>query len=302
MTLPSPEEIARRAEEAAAKAQGRAELRIRCIRHGAAPCLSHCSTAPIFGAAKVCLELRRQGDALGRDASNAGSSAANISRRFFTSRSSTPATCAARAAGWMSSAARGDRSRDAEPHHHRRQSARERVLRHPRRRAVHAPQLLDLLAAHPDCYFQVFTNGQFITEKSPSACRDIGNATPLISIEGREIISDERRGKKDVFDPHPARPRALPQGAAPDRRRHERLPDRTSTNSHRSMARRTDRPRRALRLVSHLSPGRPKMNGNSPSRPSNSCRCADSSSDARPRCPSPSSTPITTARARRSAR
>ena len=27
------------------------------------------------------------------------------------------------------------------------------------------PQLLDLFAAHPDCYFQVFTNGQFITEK-----------------------------------------------------------------------------------------------------------------------------------------
>src|SRR5262245_43665199 len=25
------------------------------------------------------------------------------------------------------------------------------------------PQLLDMLAAHPDCYFQVFTNGQFIT-------------------------------------------------------------------------------------------------------------------------------------------
>ncbi len=27
------------------------------------------------------------------------------------------------------------------------------------------PQLLDVLAAHPDCYFQIFTNGQFITEK-----------------------------------------------------------------------------------------------------------------------------------------
>src|SRR6202034_4916337 len=27
------------------------------------------------------------------------------------------------------------------------------------------PELLDLLAAHPDCYFQVFTNGQFITDK-----------------------------------------------------------------------------------------------------------------------------------------
>ena len=62
------------------------------------------------------------------------------------------------------------------------------------------PQLLDLLAAHPDCYFQVFTNGQFITEKVAKRLREIGNATPLISIEGREITSDERRGKKDVFN------------------------------------------------------------------------------------------------------
>ena len=26
------------------------------------------------------------------------------------------------------------------------------------------PHLLDMLAEHPDCYFQVFTNGQFITD------------------------------------------------------------------------------------------------------------------------------------------
>src|SRR5438067_8496831 len=29
--------------------------------------------------------------------------------------------------------------------------------------------------------------------------RELGNVTPLISIEGREITSDERRGKKEVF-------------------------------------------------------------------------------------------------------
>ncbi len=61
------------------------------------------------------------------------------------------------------------------------------------------PQLLDLLGAHPDCYFQIFTNGQVITEKVARRLREIGNATPLISIEGREITSDERRGKKEVF-------------------------------------------------------------------------------------------------------
>ncbi len=62
------------------------------------------------------------------------------------------------------------------------------------------PELLDLLAAHPDCYFQVFTNGQFITEKVAVKLRELGNVTPLISIEGREVVSDERRGKKDVLN------------------------------------------------------------------------------------------------------
>jgi len=59
--------------------------------------------------------------------------------------------------------------------------------------------LLDLLAAHPDCYFQVFTNGQFITEKVAAEMRRLGHITPLISIEGREVTSNERRGKPDVF-------------------------------------------------------------------------------------------------------
>jgi MoaA/NifB/PqqE/SkfB family radical SAM enzyme len=62
------------------------------------------------------------------------------------------------------------------------------------------PELLDLLAAHPDCYFQVFTNGQFITEKIAKRLRELGNVTPLISIEGREVVSDERRGNKQVFE------------------------------------------------------------------------------------------------------
>jgi MoaA/NifB/PqqE/SkfB family radical SAM enzyme len=62
------------------------------------------------------------------------------------------------------------------------------------------PELLDLLAAHPDCYFQLFTNGQFITEKIASRLRGLANATPLVSIEGREITSDQRRGRRDVFN------------------------------------------------------------------------------------------------------
>ena len=32
------------------------------------------------------------------------------------------------------------------------------------------PELLEILGAHPDCYFQVFTNGQFITDEVPASC------------------------------------------------------------------------------------------------------------------------------------
>jgi MoaA/NifB/PqqE/SkfB family radical SAM enzyme len=61
------------------------------------------------------------------------------------------------------------------------------------------PQLLEILAAHPDCYFQIFTNGQFITDKVAKEIRRLGNVTPLISVEGNEIVSDERRGRPGVL-------------------------------------------------------------------------------------------------------
>src|SRR5687768_4467731 len=61
------------------------------------------------------------------------------------------------------------------------------------------PQILDILAAHPDCYFQIFTNGQLITPDVAKELRRIGNATPLISIEGSEIVSDQRRGRLNVL-------------------------------------------------------------------------------------------------------
>jgi MoaA/NifB/PqqE/SkfB family radical SAM enzyme len=61
------------------------------------------------------------------------------------------------------------------------------------------PELFDFLAQHPDCYFQVFTNGQLITEKAAKKLRQLGNATPLISIEGTGSVSDIRRGNKDVL-------------------------------------------------------------------------------------------------------
>jgi len=61
------------------------------------------------------------------------------------------------------------------------------------------PEVLDIFAAHPDCYFQVFTNGQLITAEVARRLRQIGNVTPLVSIEGTEIISDERRGRPEVY-------------------------------------------------------------------------------------------------------
>jgi MoaA/NifB/PqqE/SkfB family radical SAM enzyme len=57
-----------------------------------------------------------------------------------------------------------------------------------------------VLGDHPDCYFQIFTNGQMITADVARELRRLGNATPLISIEGRQAVSDERRGKKEVLN------------------------------------------------------------------------------------------------------
>lgn len=62
------------------------------------------------------------------------------------------------------------------------------------------PELMDMLAAHPDCYFQIFTNGQHITDEVAQQLVRLGNATPLISVEGDTVESDVRRGREDVLD------------------------------------------------------------------------------------------------------
>ena len=62
------------------------------------------------------------------------------------------------------------------------------------------PQLLEFLAQHPDCYFQIFTNGQLITPAVAKELRRLGNSTLLISIEGSEIVSNERRGGNEVLN------------------------------------------------------------------------------------------------------
>jgi MoaA/NifB/PqqE/SkfB family radical SAM enzyme len=60
--------------------------------------------------------------------------------------------------------------------------------------------LLKIFEANRDVYFQVFTNGHFITDEVAAKLRDLGNVTPLISVEGTEIISDTRRGRDGVLN------------------------------------------------------------------------------------------------------
>lgn len=60
-------------------------------------------------------------------------------------------------------------------------------------------ELLQIFENHPDAYFQVFTNGQLITPEIAEELRRLGNVTPLVSVEGSEIVSDERRGGKEVY-------------------------------------------------------------------------------------------------------
>jgi MoaA/NifB/PqqE/SkfB family radical SAM enzyme len=62
------------------------------------------------------------------------------------------------------------------------------------------PQLFELLEPHRDCYFQIFTNGQLITDEHARTLRRLGNITPLISVEGNSTISDERRGRSNVLN------------------------------------------------------------------------------------------------------
>ena len=62
------------------------------------------------------------------------------------------------------------------------------------------PDILDFFDKHPDCYFQVFTNGQLITDAVAKRLAKAGNVTPLISVEGTSTVSDERRGRLNVLN------------------------------------------------------------------------------------------------------
>lgn len=61
------------------------------------------------------------------------------------------------------------------------------------------PHLMDVIGRHPDCYFQLFTNGTLLTDEIAQRLRKLGNVSPLISVEGLQDVSDVRRGANNVY-------------------------------------------------------------------------------------------------------
>ncbi len=59
--------------------------------------------------------------------------------------------------------------------------------------------LFEIFEKHPDCYFQLFTNGTLLTDEVAKRIRKLGNISPLVSVEGLENVSDIRRGAQKVY-------------------------------------------------------------------------------------------------------
>ena len=55
--------------------------------------------------------------------------------------------------------------------------------------------IFDLMGAHQDCIFQIYTNGTLITEAVADRLQALGNAIPLLSINGFEEANDGIRGR-----------------------------------------------------------------------------------------------------------
>lgn len=57
------------------------------------------------------------------------------------------------------------------------------------------PHLEALLRRHPDCYFQIITNGLLLDRQWAQRLADLGNVTPLVSLDGLADQNDQRRGQ-----------------------------------------------------------------------------------------------------------
>jgi MoaA/NifB/PqqE/SkfB family radical SAM enzyme len=55
--------------------------------------------------------------------------------------------------------------------------------------------LLDMVEAHPQMYFLVYTNGTQIDREIAERMGELGNITPAISVEGKVKTTEERRGE-----------------------------------------------------------------------------------------------------------
>jgi len=55
--------------------------------------------------------------------------------------------------------------------------------------------MLDIYSAHPDIYFQVYSNGVLIDKKMARRLAELGNVEVNVSLEGFEKMTDSRRGK-----------------------------------------------------------------------------------------------------------
>lgn len=62
------------------------------------------------------------------------------------------------------------------------------------------PDLMEIFRKHQDCYFQLFTNGTMLTRAVATELRKAGNVTPLISLEGDELVADVRRGGNNIYN------------------------------------------------------------------------------------------------------
>ncbi len=59
--------------------------------------------------------------------------------------------------------------------------------------------LLEIFEKHPDCYFQLFTNGTLFNDYIARHLRQSANVTPLFSFEGDEQVADVRRGGHHIY-------------------------------------------------------------------------------------------------------
>ena len=79
------------------------------------------------------------------------------------------------------------------------------------------PRWWEIPLRHADCYFQIITNGMFLTDENVERIRRAGNVTPLVSIDGLEPNNDQRRGQ-GVFEAAMEGIRRLPEEQDPLRR------------------------------------------------------------------------------------